>query len=52
MYKVFLSKETVRFLLSLDKENEKVIRNKIKKLSEWPESFGKHLKGIDLWSLG
>jgi len=51
MYKIFLSKETVRFLVSLDKENEKVIRNKIKKLSEWPESFGKHLKGIDLWSL-
>ncbi|MCK4310126.1 MAG: type II toxin-antitoxin system RelE/ParE family toxin [Methanomicrobia archaeon] len=51
MYKIFLSKETVRFLLSLDKENEKVIRDKIKKLSESPESFGKHLKGIDLWSL-
>jgi mRNA interferase RelE/StbE len=51
MYKIFLSKEAVRFLVSLDKENEKVIRDKIKKLSRYPESFGKHLKGIDLWSL-
>lgn len=35
----------------MDRENEKAIRDKIKKLGRYPESFGKHLKGIDLWSL-
>jgi len=42
MYKIFLSKEAVKFLVNLDKESEKTIRGKIKKLSESPESFGKH----------
>ncbi len=51
MYKIFLSKEAVKFLVNLDKESEETIRGKIKKLSESPKSFGKHLKGIDLWSL-
>ena len=50
MYEIFLSKEVVRFLVNLDRENEEVIRNKIKKL-ESPEFFGKHLKGINVWSL-
>ena len=28
MYKIFLSKETVRFLVSLDREDEEVMRNR------------------------
>lgn len=51
MYEIFLSKEVVRFLVNLDRENEEVIRNKIKRLGESPEFFGKHLKGINFWSL-
>ncbi len=34
MYKIFLSKEAVKFLVNLDRENEKAIRDRIKKLSE------------------
>lgn len=51
MYEIFLSRETVKFLVNLDRENEKKIRERIKKLGKSPDSFGKHLKGIDLWSL-
>ena len=51
MYNIFLSEETAGFLMNLEKENEKTIRNKIKKLTEYPELFGKHLKGINIWSL-
>ncbi len=51
MYEIFLSREAVKFLVNLDKENEKIIRERIKKLRKSPDSSGKHLKGIDLWSL-
>ncbi|MEA1993317.1 MAG: type II toxin-antitoxin system RelE/ParE family toxin [Euryarchaeota archaeon] len=51
MYAIFLSEETVKILRKLDKGTEKRIRSKIKKLKKSPYSFGKHLRGIDLWSL-
>ena len=34
MYKIFLSKEAVKFLVNLDRENEKAIRDRIKKLEK------------------
>ena len=51
MYRIFLSKEAVRVLVNLDKENEEIIRSKLRKLTESPEFFGKHLKGTNSWSL-
>jgi mRNA-degrading endonuclease RelE of RelBE toxin-antitoxin system len=51
MYVIFLSNEAVKILINLDKEEERRIRTKIKELEKSPQSFGKHLKGIDLWSL-
>ncbi len=50
MYEIFLSEEAIKFLVNLDRKSEEIVRNKIKKLGEFPESFGKHLRGIDLWS--
>ena len=44
MYEIFLSK--VRVLVNLDRENEEVIRNKIKKLGESPKFFGNYLKAL------
>jgi mRNA interferase RelE/StbE len=51
MHDIFLSKEAAKMLASLEREKEEMIRNKIRKLGENPEFFGKHLKGVDLWSL-
>lgn len=48
MYDISLSKETAKILAALEREKEEMIRNKIRKLGENPEFFGKHLRGVDL----
>ena len=51
MYKVFLHQKANKFLVSLDKSTESIIRKKLKELEEFPDQRGKHLTHSTFWSL-
>lgn len=52
VYDIFLTEQAVNDLQKLDSNIEKRIRKKIKQLSDFPEHYGKPLKGPkNLWVL-
>ncbi len=51
-YKIFLTRRAEKDLDKMDSDDEERVRKKIKELKEFPEHFGKPLKGDnDLWVL-
>ena len=51
-YEILLTNEAIRDLRKLDGDTEKRIIKKLKDLAEYPEHYGKPLKGPqDLWVL-
>jgi len=51
-YDLFLTERAVKDLEKMDDSNEERVRKRIKKLEEFPEHYGKPLKGpTGLWVL-
>jgi addiction module RelE/StbE family toxin len=51
-FRIFLTRRAEKDLDKMDSDNEERVRKKIKQLEDFPEHFGKPLKGDnDLWVL-
>jgi len=50
-FKVLLHPTAKEFLEKLDKQTKERIKNKIRKLEEFPGERGKHLKHSNFWTL-